>query len=182
MLFPNLSTARLKLRQPEAKDLDQVYKGLSDKDVIEFYGIAYRSKEEARAQIEWYDYVWQNEEGIYWVITDATTGKFLGTAGLYHWMHANRKAEISFWLLPSAWGKGYMQETLAPILKYAFDTMELNRVEAMTEQGNDRADKLLGKIGFQKEGTLRDCELKEEADQFISLNMYGLLAREYKAS
>ena len=180
MLFPNLTTDRLLLRQPERKDLDAVFKGLSNKEVIRYYGIAYRSKEEAKAQMEWYEYVWENEEGLYWVIADKDKGNFLGTAGLYHWMHPNRKAELGFWLLPEAWGKGFMAEALRPVLKYGIDTMELYRIEALVEQGNSRAVKTLSQLGFLHEGTLRECELKEEADKFISLEMHGLLAREYK--
>ncbi len=179
MLFPNQTTARLALRHPVPKDLDHVFKGLSDPAVIEHYGIAYRSKDEARAQMDWYEYVWTNEEGLYWVIADKESGAFLGTVGFFNWMHPNRKAELSFWLLPAAWGKGYMQEALAAALRYAFGTMELNRVEALVEHGNTRAERLLLQAGFKKEGTLRECEVKEDADKLISLEMYGLLAREF---
>jgi [ribosomal protein S5]-alanine N-acetyltransferase len=180
VLFPKLTTQRLVLRQATTKDLDSVYRGLSDPEVIEFYGIAYRSKQEAKVQLEWYDYVWENEEGLYWMITEKESERFLGTIGYHNWIQPNRKAELSFWLTPNAWRKGIMTETLAPVLKYGFETMALNRVEALVEEANTAGSGILEKAGFLHEGTLRDCELKERDDAFISLKLYGLLQKEYQ--
>jgi [ribosomal protein S5]-alanine N-acetyltransferase len=181
LLFPELRTPRLTLRSSEPSDLEAVFKGLSDPAVIAYYGVAYKSKQEAKVQLDWYEYVWQNDEGIYWMLTESATGRFLGTVGLYHWMQPNRKAELGFWLNPAEWRKGYMTEALSPVLRYGFDTMDLNRMEALVEEGNTPAAALLKKTGFAHEGTMRNCELKEADDVFISLQLYGLLRQEYDA-
>ena len=180
MLFPNLTTQRLSLRQADPKDLEAIYKGLSNPKVIEYYGIAYQSKQEAKVQLEWYDYVWANEEGVYWMITDKQTGRFLGTIGYYNWMQANRKAEIGFWLNPSDWRNGFMAEAMAPVLQYGFKTLNLHRVEALVEEENAAAIGLLLTHGFKHEGTMRECELKEDDTKLISLKLFGLLSQEYK--
>jgi len=180
MLFPVVNTQRLTLRQAVAKDLDWIYQGLSDPKVIAHYGIAYGSKEEAKTQLEWYDYVWQNEQGVYWVITRKSDNAPLGTVGYFNWMQPNRKAEISFWLVSTAWRQGYMREALEPSLTYGFKTMNLHRAEALVEAGNTAGAACLKHLGFVHEGTMRSCELKESDDAYISLELYGLLENEYQ--
>lgn len=49
-----------------------------------------------------------------------------------------------------------MTEALGAILTYAFGTMNLHRVEARTIEGNTRSERLLERLGFKREGRLRE--------------------------
>jgi len=55
----------------------------------------------------------------------------------------------------SQWGRGYGTEALRLVLRYAFEELELNRVELNTDEENVRAIRSYEKCGFRREGLLR---------------------------
>lgn len=55
------------------------------------------------------------------------------------------------------WSKGYGSEATKIMIEYAFDTLNLNRVQLHVSAENERAVKVYQKLGFQIEGTLRQA-------------------------
>src|SRR5205085_6419405 len=49
-------------------------------------------------------------------------------------------------------GKGYMNEALTEIIKYAFNEIELHRIEANIMPSNTRSINLIKQLGFTEEG------------------------------
>jgi [ribosomal protein S5]-alanine N-acetyltransferase len=76
----------------------------------------------------------------------------------------------------AAWGHGYATEAAGVLLQWAFDTLDLNRVQAETDTRNVASARVLEKLGFMREGTLReDCVVNGEvSDSWV----YGLIGRE----
>jgi ribosomal-protein-alanine N-acetyltransferase len=66
-----------------------------------------------------------------------------------------------------------MTEGMPIILDYAFHKVQLHRIEGFVESKNIACKRGIEKLGFQWEGCMRDCEVKDEA--FISLDIYALL-------
>ena len=97
--------------------------------------------------------------------------KFLGAGGLNDWDQKNQKAEIGFWLLPESWGKGYMTEAMPAICNYAFNNMNIHRIEGFVESNNAGCKKALAKLSFEHEGRMLDCEIKD--GNFISVDIYA---------
>ena len=52
--FPIIKTERLLLRQFIASDLENVYKGLSDPEIIKYYGVSYKTLEDTKAQMQFF--------------------------------------------------------------------------------------------------------------------------------
>ena len=50
---------------------------------------------------------------------------------------------------------GYMYESISTLLPYIFHQIKLNRIQAYTLEDNEASRKLLEKLGFKQEGTLR---------------------------
>lgn len=171
--FPILTSERAVLRQFVDADLENVFRGLSHPDIIQYYGISFDSLEATKEQMSWFANLEKNEEGIWWAICSKTDGEFLGAGGLNNLSKAHKKAEIGFWLLPEHWGKGFMTETMPLILNHAFDNMGLHRIEGFVETENVNCKKALKKLHFSLEGTMRDCEVKN--GNFISLDIYSKL-------
>ncbi len=69
-----------------------------------------------------------------------------------------------------------MSEAVSAALEYAFDTMALNRIEALVTAGNERSRRFLEKTGFTLEGTLRQYELARGSHQ--DQWMFSLLREE----
>jgi ribosomal-protein-alanine N-acetyltransferase len=176
--FPILLTSRLLLRQLTESDLPHVFEGLSHPEVIKYYGVSYHTIESTMEQMNWFSTLEINGTGIWWAVCSLDNGEFLGAGGFNDWSQVHRHAEIGFWLLPQAWGKGYMQEAMPALFNFGFDQMNLNRIEGFVESKNDNCIKAIKKLGFVHEGTRRECEVKNGG--FISLDIYALLERDQR--
>jgi RimJ/RimL family protein N-acetyltransferase len=75
--------------------------------------------------------------------------------------------------MPEHWGQGLMQACLPTILRFALGTLGAHRIHADVEPENPASARLLERLGFVLEGTLRDVEYKD--GHFLSLHQYSLL-------
>jgi RimJ/RimL family protein N-acetyltransferase len=87
---------------------------------------------------------------------------------------------MGYCLGAAAWGHGYATEAARALLQWAFDTLDLNRVQAETDTRNTASARVLEKLWFVREGTLReDCVVNGDvSDSWV----YGLLRREWEPS
>jgi RimJ/RimL family protein N-acetyltransferase len=68
--------------------------------------------------------------------------------------------ELGYWLGESFWGRGYASEAVQVLVPYAFDTLDLLRVQAGVYGPNVASTRVLEKAGFVLEGTMRRAALK----------------------
>src|SRR5450756_1632588 len=80
----------------------------------------------------------------------------IGICTLFNLNEKCRSAELGYGLLSDAWGKGYMNEALVALLDYGFSEIKLNRVQAEIDPENTDSAKSLERVGFTKEGQLRE--------------------------
>jgi len=172
-IFPNLRTERLLLRQFIPKDIEQVFEGLSNPEVVKYYGVSYHSLSETEDQMKWFKSLEAEGTGMWWAINALDDHQFYGALGFNNLSTAHRKAELGFWLLPSYWGKGIMREAINGVCEYGFEKIKLHRIEAMVESENENSKRSLENTGFNHEGQMQDCEIKN--GKFISLDVYAKL-------
>jgi RimJ/RimL family protein N-acetyltransferase len=93
------------------------------------------------------------------------------------WNPEFRSAALGYCLAEAAWGHGYATEAAAAVLTWAFATLDLNRVQAETDTRNAASARVLEKLGFVHEGTLReDCIVNGVvSDSWV----FGLLRRDW---
>jgi [ribosomal protein S5]-alanine N-acetyltransferase len=75
----------------------------------------------------------------------------------------------------SRWGQGIASEAARAVIDYGFAEMGLHRIQAHTIAGNHRSVRLLERLGFHREGTLRGYSLEDDLT-FHDSAVYGLLA------
>ncbi|WP_317133594.1 MULTISPECIES: GNAT family N-acetyltransferase [Antarcticibacterium] len=146
--FPEIKTKRLLLRQIQDSDLENIFRGLSHPDVIKYCGVNFNSRESTKEQMTWYRDLLKNETGIWWAICSQDNTVFYGATGFNNLQKEHKKAEIGFWLLPEFWSRGYVSEAVNAIMDYAFNSMDLHRIEAYVEVGNENSAKALKKLSF----------------------------------
>ena len=95
------------------------------------------------------------------------------------WNPDHRSASLGYVFDDAVWGHGYATEAVRAQLGWAFETLELNRVQAETDTRNAASARVLEKLGFVREGTLReDCVVNGEvSDSYV----YGLLSRDRRS-
>ena len=160
MVFPQLTTERFLLKEVVADDLPYLFEGLSDPIAMPHNGVYFETLEATKAQLEWYNKNWSEGTGIYWRITRKEDDAFIGVISMYHYKAEHRKAELGYWILPRFWKQGIATEVIRPVIHYCQQERGIHRLEAFVEEGNEASVRLLEKVGFIYEGTMRDCEIK----------------------
>lgn len=168
-----LKTQRLLLRPFENSDIENVFKGLSHPDVIKHYGVSYSSLEETKNQMQFFNDLEKNGSGRWWAVCSLGNTIFYGGCGLNNINKLHRRGEIGYWLLAEYWGNGIVAEALPLVYEYGFAHMNLHRIEAVVETENINSKKVLQKLGFDYEGTMKECEIKN--GKYISLEIYSKL-------
>jgi ribosomal-protein-alanine N-acetyltransferase len=79
----------------------------------------------------------------------------VGTVGVFWASRPNRVMELGYWLGEPFWGAGYAAEACRAVVAYAFAAHAPERVQARVIVGNDASARVLEKVGFREEGTLR---------------------------
>ena len=87
-------------------------------------------------------------------------------------------AELGYWLGKSFWGRGIATAAARAVTGYAFRDLELLRIDALVLTENMASIRVLEKAGFQREGLLRQVELKQGVpmDHFL----YAILREEWR--
>ena len=115
-----------------------------------------------------------------WGVVLKDSGAFVGTCGMdggYAPEHA--RAEIGYVLSREHWGKGLMPEAARAVIRFGFERMSLNRVEARCIAENTASARVMEKAGMIYEGTLREREFVKGA--FRDIKLYSILRSEFRA-
>jgi [ribosomal protein S5]-alanine N-acetyltransferase len=174
--FPVLETNRFILRQFTEDDLGYLFSGLSNPEVVKYYGIRFDSPEATRKQLEWFKKQEKRNRGIWWAICSKDTGTFYGAGGLNDKDKKNHRAETGFWLLPQYWGSGIMTEVLPVICDYGFKKLHLHRIVGYVESENRNCKNALARMDFKYEGTMEECEFRD--GKYISIDIYAMIKKE----
>ncbi len=96
-----------------------------------------------------------------WAIFDKGRG-LVGGLGL-HQIHGpeSHKDEIGYWLGKPFWNQGIMTQVLSTFCEYCFEHRELSRIEAAVFSYNLASMRVLEKAGFEREGYLKKCFIKQ---------------------
>ncbi|MEW5868713.1 MAG: GNAT family protein [Chloroflexota bacterium] len=114
----------------------------------------------------------------WWGIELKARGVLIGTVGYCAWDQQHHHAEIGYDLWPDYWGQGLMPEALQAVIQHGFEAMHLNRIEATTHTENQRSQRVLEKLGFQREGILREYYCRDGI--YNDQVQFSLLRKEWK--
>lgn len=101
----------------------------------------------------------------------------IGQCVLFRFAETCRRAEIGYSLASRAWGNGYMNEALRALINYAFECLDLNRIEADIDPRNERSARSLERLGFEREGLLRERWIVD--GEVSDTALYGLLRNDW---
>ncbi|MFI5351599.1 MAG: GNAT family N-acetyltransferase [Candidatus Binatales bacterium] len=170
-----LATARIHVRPLRPDDAESLFAATSDPEVMRCWDWpAHETPATTAAMVAAQLEEVAAQTALYWAICAGPESPAIGTCDLSEIDLHHRRAEIGFMLARSHWGRGYAFEAAQAVVEYAFGTAGLHRLAARTHAGNDRSAKLLERLGFRLEGTLRGHVLRDGARRDCWL--FGLLA------
>lgn len=177
-LFPALHTERLFLRELSPDDKQALYNIFKHEPVVRHYGVTpFEHIKRAEAMIRRWQNLYPARKGIRWGLTLKGDPTLIGTCGFKTWHKSSGVSEIAYDLAPEQWNKGLMTEAVAAVVAHGFAAMRLNRIEAWTTIENEASMRVLGKVGFTREGTQRERGFWNGKHHDLAL--FGLLKREW---
>ncbi len=153
--FPNLSGDKILLREIQYADL---------KDIVEisrYDAIPAKNAEESAAMQEKINQNYKDGNSIHWGIIDKATNSIVGTCGYYRGLEKG-EGELGCILLPQFVGQGYMTAAMQLAIQFGLNDIGLKRIFAITTRQNDKAIRLLERLGFVKIADLEDDEIEYE--------------------
>jgi RimJ/RimL family protein N-acetyltransferase len=179
-VFPRLTTERLVLREVAEHDVEAVFAMESDPVAMRYWSRPpMRDLEEARASVERARGYFAERIGLRWSIARSDDDWMIGHVSVFQFHEQSDRAEIGYGLARPHWGQGFMHEALTAVIDYAFGPLGLRRLEADTDPRNHASIRALERLGFTREGLLRErWQVGEEISDSLLL---GLLAREWRS-
>lgn len=177
--FPQLKTQRLLLRKQELRDAADLQEMRSNEQVMTYMDSdRHDDVRTSEAFIVKTLKIYEQGNGLFWSITAAETGNFLGDIILRNIDRTNARAEIGYTLKPEFWGLGYMKEAISAVIAFGFKDLQLHSIEANINPANDTSRGLLLKMGFVKEAYFRENYFYN--GKFLDSEIYSLLERDFK--
>ena len=144
------------LREQTLEDTEAFFRYYTDPDVGK-YILATKPTTllDASREVQYCRNLFYTKQGIYWTIARKSDNQMIGAIGLYvNSMH--QRAEITYDLSRDYWRQGITRKAILAVTKFAFGTMKLSRIEAVTRHENIPSSAVLKSVGFVFEGTLRN--------------------------
>lgn len=116
---------------------------------------------------------WSDEKNIHFAIEES---EYAGTISLKNINNIDKTGEYAIVTRKKYWGTGIAKEATNQILKYGFDTLNLQKIYLNVLSTNIRANKFYKKIGFQFEGTFKKHVFIDGA--YEDLNWYCIFKGE----
>jgi len=180
MQFEPLSrrTERLLLRPLQPSDAPAIFAIRSDATVMRFASsLPLVTLDEAEAFVA--REVAARAEGHTLRLALERVQALIGSCILFNSHAQCRRAEIGYELHRDAWGRGYMHEALRAMLDIAFVQFGLNRIEADIDPRNTASARSLERVGFTREGLLRERWIVN--DEVSDSALYGLLRSDWQS-
>ena len=159
------------IRNVRDADLDKLYSlSFNYEDAGEFMPVSFVSEIAFRNEFNDTGF-WKEHCGK--LIIEDDSGQIVGEAGFFKTAHYIDGREIYYRIFSGSRGKGYASETLALLIRLFFESSSMNRIQAVTVQGNDVSEHMLKKSGFVFEGTMRQARYLK--GRIVDLNIFSLV-------
>lgn len=180
-IFPDsLSTPRLLLRRLHAGDVESLCSYRSLPEVACYQGWESFVQEDARRLIEDQREAQPGRPGTWFQVAmvDRESNVLIGDCGLHCLRDEPLQMEFGITLSPGHQGQGYAAEALAGLLQFAFATLGMHRVLAITGDQNQAAASLFRRLGFRLEA--HHLEHRWYKGGWDSEFVFALLRREWE--
>jgi RimJ/RimL family protein N-acetyltransferase len=172
---PPIETGRLRVRLVEARDLPALFEVNGDAEVTRFLPYAkWGAPGDGNAWLKRMMDLQATGTALQFVAAEKPSDKAIGTCLLFRHDAGSARAELGFVLGRAHWGTGCMTEALTALIDTAFDAMGLRRLEAEVNPGNASSGRLLRRLGFVREGLLRQRWVSRGGVPY-DVEAYGLL-------
>jgi len=175
-------------------DADTALRILRESDAAELFALTEANRAYLRRWLPWLDVVTaekdtraylatvvaQRESGRGATFGILRAGALAGVVGFHRIDRVHRSGDIGYWLAEAHQGQGVMTECCRFVVRYGFQTLDLNRIQIAAATLNLRSRAIPERLGFTQEGVLRANE--NLYGTFVDHALYSLLQSEFNAA
>lgn len=174
-----LRTQRLVLRQLSQEDLDALFAIFSNVEVMRYWSTPpFTQRAQVETKVRQFVEGYEKGTSLSLGIERLEDHALIGNCTLFDFHEASRRAQLGYCLGRPYWGQGYMHEALVALVNHAFEVFGLNRLEADIDPRNLASARALERLGFEREGFLRERWIVD--GEVSDTVLYGLLQREWR--
>jgi ribosomal-protein-alanine N-acetyltransferase len=175
---PRLESERLILREFTELDAQNIFEYASDPEVNFFMPWdKHETINDTKKYLDKSKIAFQNSDSIDWGIELKSENKLIGAISIRNWNDINSCADAGYIIARKYWGRGITTEALKTVIKFSFENLHANRVEAHCDENNSASFRVMEKAGMKYEGTHREKFFIK--GKFISVRFYSILKSEY---
>jgi RimJ/RimL family protein N-acetyltransferase len=165
------------LRALTYQDIDKTLQWHNDTNIVDFYS-GHPFPVNLEMERKWYEKILTSDfPTSVFGIEHVKDQKLIGITVLRDINMINRNAECGIYIGDKAYlGRGLATDALELIVRFSFMKLGLNRIFAIIRADNISSIKLFEKIGFEREGILREHVFKDGT--FIDQIIFGLLRKQ----
>jgi ribosomal-protein-serine acetyltransferase len=105
-------------------------------------------------------------------------GELVGAIGFHYFDWLNKSTSIGYWLGEDQQGQGIVSACVKTLMRHAFTELGLHRIEIRCAKHNLKSRKISERLGFKKEGLLREAEFINK--KYVDQVLYSFLANDFK--
>lgn len=164
---------------------------LDIQDSVALYELTDQSRDHLRTWLPWVDHTRSEEDTNVFIRSSLKKfadnngldagiwhkGRIAGVIGFHFINWSNRSTSIGYWLGKDFQGLGLMTKATKAMVDYAINNLNLNRVEIRAAVENHKSRAIPERLGFQNEGTLRQCEWLY--DHYVDHVVYSMLKEDW---
>lgn len=174
----NIRGKRIILRAIEVEDLPMLHAWLNDPEIVSGLGDVHFPSSRSQ-QESWFERIQKDERTIRLAVQN-TDGALIGYTGFWNLHWRDRRAEHALIVGEESYkGKGFGREIIMTCARYAFEEMNLHRLDAHILETNEASRKVYEACGYRVEGVLREHGVR--GGRRLNRMVLGLLASEYSA-
>lgn len=174
-----IETDRLTLRKFTLDDAEDLFNNwANDVEVAKFLTWPTHSNIEISKSLitMWVD-KYNDDKYYQWCIELKENKQAIGSISVVNMNEKVASVEIGYCIGQKYWNKGITSEALAALIKFLFEEVKVNRIEARHDPNNPNSGKVMLKCGLQYEGTRRKADKNNMG--IVDVALYGILADDY---
>lgn len=165
------------LEKTSIKQAKQLYKLIKNKGVLKYLTVIINDFKDLLDYLRFTENQWQmNEDFTYTIKKNDST--IIGQISLYNVNFIHYRAEVGIWIGIPYQNMGYGTTALTLIKKYAFENLNMNRLQAHMFISNPNSQKLFERVGFKKEGL--HFQYVRKNDDYIDVYCYACINNRQK--
>jgi ribosomal-protein-alanine N-acetyltransferase len=174
-----LRTKRLILRRIILDDAEELFEFCKDPDLFRYIGgRAHKTKAESENFIRDIENKYTKREILPWGLVYKENNKLIGDCAFLLWSEQPHRAELDYLLSKSYWNQGLMTEAVKELIRFGFEKLRLERIQAMSEIANAASIRVMEKSGMTFEGVLRNYITHE--GKSLDMKMYSIIREQWR--